>query len=118
VRFTVWRTIMIVAASATGLAVVSYHRNASHYRERARFHSRQSIVHAFASKGQEGLLVGCPSDGGTGGYCLQIPKAETAADRARMSRMARYHADLASKYDRAVALPWLLVGPDPPPPVP
>jgi hypothetical protein len=73
-------------------------------------------LHDLASKGQEALLVGCPIDGGDGGYLMQTPKAETAADRARMRRIARYHAELASKYERAATRPWLLIAPDPTPP--
>jgi hypothetical protein len=70
VRFTVRRTIILiwVTASAVGLAAISYQQTASRYRKSARFHSRQSLLHDIASRGQEGLLVGCPSDDGAGGY--------------------------------------------------
>jgi hypothetical protein len=114
VRFTVRRIIMLVTTSAMGFAALSYHRNASHYREIARFHSRQSIVHDFASKGQDVILVGCPTDGGDGGYCVRTPQAKTEAERARMRRIARYHAELTTKYERAAARPWLPIESDPP----
>src|SRR5262249_25334644 len=112
-RFTVRRTMLLVTASAVVFAAGTYRQKALGYRERARFHSRQLLAHDIASKGQEALVVGCPADGGDGGFLRQTPRAETEAGRARMRRVARSHADLASQSERAAARPRLPVRPDP-----
>jgi hypothetical protein len=109
--------LLLVTASALVFAAVTYRQKALWFRERARFHSRQSLAYDIGSKGQEAILVGDPIDGVTGGYFMQTPEAaETEADKVRMHRIAQYHAHLASKYERAVSRPWLPLDPDPPEP--
>jgi hypothetical protein len=95
-RFTARRTMLLVTASAVVFAAVTYRQKALGYRDRACFHSRQSLVHVLASQGQDVLLVGRHADGGDGGFRRPTPGAETEAGRARRRRVARYHAALAS----------------------
>jgi hypothetical protein len=117
VRITVRRTMLLVSASALVFAATTYQQKALWCRERARSHSRRSLVYDIASKGQDAILVGDPIDGVTGGYFMQTPNAaETEADKATMHRIAQYHADLSSKYERAASRPWLPLDPDPPEP--
>jgi hypothetical protein len=47
---------------------------------------------------------------------FDIPKADTADERAKMLGLAQYHLRMKSKYERAASRPWLAAGPDPPPP--
>jgi hypothetical protein len=117
VRITVRRTMLLVIASALVFAAANYRQKALWCRERARFHSRQSLAYDIASKGQGAILVGDPIDGVTGGFFMQTSNAaETAADKATMHGIAQYHADLASKYERTASRPWLALDADPPEP--
>jgi hypothetical protein len=66
-----------------------------------------------SARGESGKGVAC---GPLGCYFYDIPAAQTAAERAKMLRLARHHLGLMSKYECAARLPWLPVLPDPPEP--
>jgi hypothetical protein len=104
------RTLMAaVAIAASSLGVYDLWRRGQSYRLQAWYHlaaSRQLVNDSSSSLCSYGLTE----------RQIAANRARRNAERSVLVKASEYHLRLHAKYQRASELPWLPVGPDPPPP--
>jgi hypothetical protein len=98
VRFTIARTMVVVAVIAVLLGAVAMLRRRAYLRKLADYHAEAARHIRF----DHGSII--RPDGAYVHIAVAPP------------RLADYHEDLAGKYERAARYPWLPVEPDPPEP--
>jgi hypothetical protein len=99
----------LAAVALAGACVLSW--RVESFRAMAGRHDWNAELCQRSSRGESGTIIAC---GPKGCSFFDIPKADTAAERAKMLRLAQYHLRMRSKYEHAASRPWLPIGSDPP----